>query len=284
MPADDLKTWVQHILPQHGLSRLMGKLTECQIPWLKNWLIDKFIRTYGVEMAEAVEPNPHAYPNFNSFFTRALQPAARPIVQDARAIACPVDGTVSQAGVINAGDLLQAKGFNYSVEQLLGGSAARAAPFMEGHFATFYLAPKDYHRVHMPLTGQLREMVYVPGRLFSVNARTTDRVPNLFARNERVVALFDTAIGPMAVILVGAMLVASIRTVWAGVVAPQLVGPRSWQYCDQHIALTRGDEMGHFALGSTVIVLFAPNSMTWETEIQPGQTVRLGQLLGKWRN
>jgi phosphatidylserine decarboxylase len=281
MSKNSFPTLIQYALPHQALSALVGRIANCRIPWLKNRLIDIFIRHYGVDMRDARETDPHQYPTFNSFFTRCLKPEARPVVQDAKAIACPVDGTVSQAGVIASDKLFQAKGFSYSLQNLLGGCAERAAPFLDGRFATLYLAPKDYHRVHMPLAGRLREMVYVPGRLFSVNSATTERVDNLFARNERVIALFDTAIGPMAVILVGAMIVGSINTVWAGAInAAQRRQLKVQQYQQQIIELDRGTDMGHFCLGSTVILLFAANRMQWLPGIQPGQSLRMGSAIG----
>jgi phosphatidylserine decarboxylase len=232
-------------------------------------------------MQEALESDPNAYASFNQFFTRALKPELRPFTTDNRSIICPVDGAISQIGKLNNGHMIQAKGFTYDVMNLLGGSVARAAPFQNGQFATLYLAPKDYHRVHMPFDGVLREMVYVPGKLFSVNTRTTEHVPHLFARNERVIAIFDTTIGPMAIVLVGAMLVASISTVWAGIVAPASQRKISKQhYQPNKIVLKRGAEMGHFQLGSTAIILFGQNTLNWDKDLQTGQTVRLGQTLG----
>lgn len=285
MPDHYFRMLIQYLLPQHMLSRLAGFIANCRITWFKNWLIDDFIRRYQVDMSEAQEPNPHHYYSFNNFFTRALKPEARPIVQEQAAIACPVDGSISQIGLICENTLIQAKGFDYDLQQLLGGSAEHAKLFQNGHFTTLYLAPKDYHRIHMPIAGQLREMIYVPGQLFSVSPATANSIPKLFARNERVIALFDTAAGPMAMILVGAMLVASISTVWAGLIAPARGKQiRSWQYHDQNIELNRGDEMGHFQLGSTVIVLFAHDHIAWTDNLQTEQTVRLGQLLGTVNN
>lgn len=274
---------VQHLLPQHALSRLAGFVTNCQIPWLKNWLIDTFIAHYGVDMSCAEQTDPHLYSDFNHFFTRRLKPETRPIDADKNIIISPVDGTVSQAGTIDGQTILQAKNFIYDVQSLLGGCEKRSAPFSGGHFATLYLAPKDYHRVHMPLSGKLQEMVYVPGRLFSVNAATTDQVPNLFARNERVITIFDTPAGPMAVILIGAMLVASISIAWAGVITPTGKNPLVLQNENSTIKLNRGDEVGHFQLGSTVIVLFGRDRVEWSEKLQPGQTVQFGQAIGKIR-
>jgi phosphatidylserine decarboxylase len=284
MSKDYLHVLSQHCLPQKFLSRLAGLVANCRISWFKNWLIDDFIRRYNVDMSDALESDPHQYSNFNRFFTRALKPEARSIISDENIIVSPVDGSVSQAGIIQAGNLPQAKGRTYELQQLLGGSVEHAALFHGGHFATLYLAPKDYHRVHMPLTGQLREMIYVPGKLFSVGPITANGVPNLFARNERVVALFDTAAGPMAVILVGAMLVASISTVWAGMITPSHGKQiQAWQYSARTIELAKGAEMGHFELGSTVIVLFAQDRIEWAADLQANQTIRLGQLLGRIR-
>lgn len=281
MSSGYVRTLWQYQAPQHGLSRLAGKVCHCQVPWFKNWLITSFIRRYEVDMTSAVQPDPSAYPDFNSFFTRALKPELRPIVQEENAIACPVDGVISQLGQLQADSLLQAKGFSYSVQQLLGDSEC-AAPFINGHFVTLYLAPKDYHRVHMPVTGRLQQMIYIPGRLFSVNANTTQQVPNLFTRNERVVSIFATNAGPMAIVLVGAMLVASISTAWAGIVAPNRSRQlQRWHYDKQSIELKRGEEMGHFQLGSTVIVLFANNKVQWETNVGISHSVCFGQPLGK---
>ncbi len=211
---DRLFILAQHLLPHHLLSRLIGGFAECRVPWFKNLLTRWFVRHYDVDMRQAQVEDPTAYENFNAFFTRALKPGARPLPAAADVVVSPSDGAISQLGRIEHGRIFQAKGHSYSLLELLGGDGLRAAPFMGGHFATIYLSPKDYHRVHMPLTGTLKEMVYVPGRIFSVNQLTAENVPELFARNERVVCIFDTAVG-QAVILVGAMIVASIETVWA---------------------------------------------------------------------
>jgi phosphatidylserine decarboxylase len=282
MLPDYLRVLPQYFLPKHLLSRLMYFLTRWRWPAWKNWQIRWFIRRYQVDMSSAVQSDAHAHPDFNSFFTRALRPEARPVVSRTNDIACPVDGSVSQAGIVHAGQIFQAKGHNYSLQQLLGGQLC-AAPFQGGHFATVYLAPGDYHRIHMPLRGHLRKMVYVPGQLFSVNTRTTRVVRGLFARNERVISVFDTEAGPMAIVLVGALFVASIETVWTGAVTP----PRgkkihTWNYgAEQSVSLERGQEMGRFNMGSTVIILFSAGRMTWDDSIQPHTTVRMGQLLGK---
>ena len=272
----------QYLLPQHLLSRLTGKLAQSQMPWLKNLLIRAVIKHFDVDMSIAEHPNPEDYPDFNTFFTRALKPGVRPIVTGDDEIACPVDGFVSEIGHINDGQLLQAKGQTYSVETLLAGNSAWAELFDDGEFATLYLSPKDYHRVHMPLAGRLTRMAYVPGKLFSVNKASVGGIPNLFARNERVVCLFETAQGPMAVILVGAMLVASMVTVWHGVVAPdkcRLI--TTWDYADKDIELKKGDELGRFQYGSTAIVLLPKNIASWNPELTPDTAVKMGSLLGK---
>ncbi|MCL4316460.1 MAG: archaetidylserine decarboxylase [Gammaproteobacteria bacterium] len=283
--SDLLKTLPQYLVPQHALSRLMYALTRCRLRVWKDWQIRWFIRRYGVDMSVAAQPDPRAYENFNSFFTRALKPDARPVVSGAHDIACPVDGTVSQIGAIQDGGIFQAKGHTFGLKDLLGGSAMRAAPFQNGQFATLYLSPRDYHRIHMPLSGRLREMVYVPGKLFSVNVRTTSVVPNLFARNERVIALFDTEAGPMALVLVGALFVAGIETVWSGAVTPPFGETiRQWNYQNDNIRLERGAEMGRFNMGSTVIVLFGPGRSAWRPGLRADMTVQMGELMGKMKS
>lgn len=235
-------------------------------------------------MSEALVEDLSAYEHFNAFFTRALKPGARPLDETPGAILCPADGAVSQLGPIEHGRIFQAKGHGFSAQELLGGDPAMAAPFMGGEFATIYLSPKDYHRVHMPLAGTLREMVYVPGRLFSVNQTTAENVPELFARNERVVCLFDTERGPMAVVLVGAMIVASIETVWAGLVTPPKRELKTFRYDEASrapIHLEKGAELGRFKLGSTAIVLFGPEQVRWAESLGAGSAVRMGQLLAE---
>lgn len=275
-----MHTRYQSLLPQHGLSRFAGWIANCKLAWIKNRLIHGFIRHYDVDMSLALEENPHHYINFNHFFTRALKPEMRPISTRPEDIVSPVDGYISQIGDINENQLIQAKKINYSLEALLAGSAKLATQFSGGTFASFYLAPKDYHRVHMPYPGELKEMIYVPGRLFSVNTKAATELPNLFVRNERVITLFSTAIGPMAVILVGAMLVASISTTWEGPIAPSS-GRHiyHWHYLDNKISLNKGQELGCFQLGSTVIALFAPNQMAWSSSIS-AQKVQFGQCIG----
>lgn len=281
-PSDFIKTLPQYLAPQHSLSRLMHFLTRARLRVWKEWQIRWFVRRYGVDMSIAEQPDPLAYENFNSFFTRALKPDARPVANGANDIVCPVDGAVSQIGSIEGGRIFQAKGHRFGLEDLLGGSAIRAAPFHNGQFATLYLAPRDYHRIHMPLDGQLREMVYVPGRLFGVNARTASVVPDLFARNERVIAIFDTDAGPMALILVGALFVAGIETVWSGAVTPPFGKTlRQWNYQGKDIRLARGAEMGRFNMGSTVIVLFGAHRAAWRPSLGPNTPVQMGEVLGK---
>jgi phosphatidylserine decarboxylase len=227
---DQLFALAQHLTPQKTLSRLAGRLAECENTWVKDTFIQNFIKKYQVDMNEAIEPNPQSYKNFNAFFTRAIKPELRPIASDDKAIACPADGAISQLGDIEYGTLLQAKGHTYSLTSLLGGDAELSNRFIGGKFATVYLSPKDYHRVHMPNEGKLTKMIHNPGKLFSVNKVTAEQIPNVFARNERTVCIFETAVGPMAVILVGAMIVASIETIWAGQVTPFNKNVVTWDY------------------------------------------------------
>ncbi len=272
----------QYLAPQHLLSRFAGLLANCDQPWLKNKLIDYFMWRYDVDMSTALETDPHQYATFNQFFTRQLRSDARPIVAGVNTIASPADACISQLGRIAQGRIIQAKGFHYDVQDLLGGSAERAMPFAGGSFMTLYLAPKDYHRVHLPLAAELQEMIYVPGQLFSVNPLTTTTVPHLFARNERVAMIFNTAVGPMAVVMVGAMLVASIISAWEGVIAPARDKKvRVWDYRTQTKTLAKGEEVGHFQLGSTVVVLFGNENLQWVEGLKADQAVQYGQLLGQ---
>lgn len=272
----------QYLLPQHLLSRLAGGLANCTWSWVKNPYITWFVKRYQVDMSEAAEENPTAYACFNDFFTRALKDGARPLA-DGDGVLCPADGAISQLGRIEHGRIFQAKGQSFSVLELLGGNPEHAALFQGGEFATVYLSPRDYHRVHMPLGGTLTDMIYVPGKLFSVNQTTAENVPELFARNERVVCLFDTPAGPMAVVLVGAMIVASVETVWAGLVAPPSRQLSSQRYGQAAPELARGAEMGRFKLGSTAIVLFGPDKVEWAKELAAGSAVRMGQAMGTVR-
>ncbi len=274
---------LQHVLPQHGLSSLMFRLARCQTRWVAQTLIRSFNFVYRLDLAEAAEPNPGAYRDFNTFFTRALKPDARPLQGTEDSVVSPADGRISQIGHIDGTAILQAKGQTFELTTLLGGDTDRARPFVGGRFATIYLSPRDYHRLHMPIAGQLIEMVYVPGDLFSVNEATTSLVPGLFARNERVVAVFETAAGPMALVLVGAIFVGSIETVWHGMVTPA-PGPRTlrhWDYRQMKQGFERGAEFGRFNMGSTVIALFGSGSVEWDPSAQPGVSMRLGQHIGR---
>jgi phosphatidylserine decarboxylase len=282
---DRLRYLAQSLLPQRLLTWLTCRVTRVRTSWFKDALIRHFARHFRVNLAESLETNPRAYRDFNAFFTRALKPGARPIAPGDRVVCCPVDGAVSQIGLADADTLVQAKGRTFSLTALLGGDAERARRFQGGAFATLYLSPRDYHRIHMPLAGGLQEMAHIPGKLFSVSPLTTRMVPELFARNERVVTLFDTPVGPMALVLVGAINVASIETVWAGAITPPLGKTlQHWNYPphgDGAVRLDKGAEMGRFNMGSTVIVLFGPGKVRWESEIKLGATVRMGQRLGK---
>jgi phosphatidylserine decarboxylase len=280
---DALTTLPQYVLPQHTLSKLMSYVTHSENKALKNWCITQVIKHYGVNMDEAQEQNLGAFKSFNHFFTRELKPEVRPLTTEKGAIACPADGSVSQAGKITDGRIFQAKGMSFSTVDLLGGDAERSKPFEDGVFATIYLSPKDYHRLHMPVTGTLKEMVHIPGKLFSVNTATTRSVSGLFARNERVAAIFDTEVGPMALVLVGAIFVSSIETVWHGVVTPPSApSVQSWYYPKKAPTLKIGEEMGRFNMGSTIIVLFGKDKVQWESEFKADQLVKLGEMIGRY--
>jgi phosphatidylserine decarboxylase len=272
---------LQHVLPQHLLSRATGWLAENRTSWLKNFLIERFAAHFDVDMTEAREPDLRSYENFNAFFTRALREGARAPAPGPAAVASPADGAISQLGDITHGRIFQAKGRDFCVEDLLGGDTARAEAFKGGKFATIYLSPRDYHRLHMPLDGSLSAETYIPGDLYSVNQATAENVQGLFARNERLVCYFDTAAGPMAMVLVGAMIVAGIETVWGGQVAPPTRNPISVDYrqVPAAVELAQGEEMGRFKLGSTVILLFPPGSVSWEADLQANTSVRLGQVV-----
>ncbi len=276
---DKLKSWLLYPLPHHAISRLIFWLTrrETQLaqPFMR-W----FARRYGVDMNEAKHIHFAYYTSFNAFFTRELKETARVVTMDTQCIACPVDGTVSQAGRIHGGQLFQAKGHTYSLTALLGGNKEDAAPFIGGKFATLYLSPRDYHRIHMPLDARLSKMLHIPGRLFSVAPHTVRNIPGLFARNERVVALFDSAAGNMAMILVGAINVAAIETVWAGLVTPPTRKTIShWDYQSSAPTLTKGSEMGRFNMGSTVILLMQNNS-EFNDKIIAGGKIKMGESIG----
>ena len=280
--SDYLKSLPLYPLPHHAISRLTYRLTRVEAPWFKNAFINWFADTYKVDWSESLHQRPEDFIHFNAFFTRELRPGARPIEGDDATVVSPADGHISQIGHIDKDAVFQAKEHSFSVTELLGGDDERAAAFQNGRFATVYLSPRDYHRVHMPFGGRLRETVYIPGRLFSVAGHTARTVPNLFARNERLVAIFDTHAGPMALVLVGAINVAAIETVWSGLVTPP---HRSTIEVNdlrgEHIELERGAEMGRFNMGSTAIVLFGNNAVDWLDTLQAEQPLRMGQTLGK---
>ena len=276
--SEKLKAYPFYLLPHHAISWLMFKLARVQFKPFKNFAIAVYTRLNPVNMSEAMVEDKFAYESLNAFFTRALKPEARPFCQDENTWLCPVDGSVSQAGDIIDGRVFQAKGHDYSLLELVGGDEQLAAKFHDGHFATLYLSPRDYHRIHMPLDGALTHMTYVPGRLFSVATHTVNQIPRLFARNERCVCAFETDDGPMVMVLVGAINVSAIETVWHGLVNRSKL--TTWRYQPDEVSLQRGEEMGCFNLGSTVIVL-ADRQIQWDEHITPGQTIRLGQKLAK---
>jgi phosphatidylserine decarboxylase len=272
---------LQHLLPQHLLSRLVGWLARSEILWIKGPFIRIFAGHFKVNMDEAAEPALDAYPSFNAFFTRSLAEGVRPLAAGEDAILCPADGSISQLGEISGGRIFQAKGRSYDCAELFA-DQERAATFRNGSFATIYLSPRDYHRVHMPLTARLTAQTYIPGALFSVNQVTADNVHRLFARNERLVCHFDTDAGPMAMVLVGAMIVAGIETVWSGQVAPPPRLPRTVDFlrAPEAVSLSRGEEMGRFLLGSTVILVFPENTVSWQPEFKAGSPTKMGERLG----
>jgi phosphatidylserine decarboxylase len=278
---------MQHLLPQHFLSRQVHRLARCRVKPVKNALIGSFVRHFRPDMSDAADPEPRDYPSFNAFFTRSLQPGSRPCDPDPRALISPVDGTVSQIGRIEGLSLLQAKGHDYSLEALLGGARHWAERFAGGSFATLYLAPYNYHRIHMPVAATLRAAWFIPGRLFSVNAATAAAVPRLFARNERVICAFEEGTLAFAVALVGALFVGSIATVWHGDVTP--CSPRRATELPLDAAraplrLERAAELGRFNMGSTVILLLPPATAEWLPALQPGSSVRVGQTLAWCRS
>jgi phosphatidylserine decarboxylase len=276
--SDRLKVLPQYLLPKRALTAYAGWRATREWGERTTRLIADFVAKYGVDMSEAADPDVASYASFNAFFTRALKPGARPIA--AADLVCPVDGAVSQFGAIRRNQILQAKGHDYSTTALVGGDAALAAHFEDGHFATIYLSPKDYHRIHMPCDGRLLRMIHVPGDLFSVNPLTARGVPGLFARNERVVCVFESARGPFVLTLVGATIVGSMATVWHGVVNPPRVGRlREWRYDDREIVLKQGDEMGRFMLGSTVVLLFPKAPLHFAAGWAPARPVRLGEAM-----
>ena len=277
---DRLAVLPQYLLPKKLVTQLAGRFASAELGGVTQAAISRFVAHYGVDMSEAAEPDITRYASFNDFFTRALRAGARPLA-DADYV-CPVDGAISQFGAIERDQIFQAKGHHYSTCALLAGDAALAAEFEHGQFATIYLSPKDYHRIHMPCAGRLLRMVYVPGDLFSVNPTTVRGVPGLFARNERVVCVFDTARGPFVLVLVGATIVGSMATVWHGVVNPPRPGEiKRWDYTNQPVELAKGAEMGRFLLGSTVVLLWPHGTLKFNPAWAPGGAVRMGQAMGK---
>ncbi|MFO7285994.1 MAG: archaetidylserine decarboxylase [Gammaproteobacteria bacterium] len=270
--------WLQHVLPQALVSRAVYKIARSEARWIKNPLSRWFARHYGVDLAEAAEPDPTAYPTFNAFFTRPLKPGARKIAPGETTIVSPVDGRLTEFGYARSGTLLQAKGFAYALEELIGEGPVDSRAFENGAYATIYLAPYDYHRVHMPLAGTLTATRYVPGRRFSVNAATTCGIRRLFCRNERVVCWFDTAYGPMVLVLVGALNVSSISTVSRGEI--ESGAPRYWP---ESLVLAKGAEIGRFNLGSTVVLLFPEGRVEWAAELRSGEKLELGRAIGRIR-
>jgi phosphatidylserine decarboxylase len=278
---DRFAVFLQYLLPKQALTAFAGFVASRERGWVTTALIRWFVGKYQVNMAEAANPDITAYPTFNAFFTRALKAGARPLAQ--AALVCPVDGAISQLGAITGDQIFQAKGHHYSTTALVGGDAALAAHYQDGHFATIYLSPKDYHRIHMPADGRLTRMIYVPGELFSVNPVTARGVPGLFARNERVVCVFESARGPFVLVLVGATIVGSMATVWHGVVnPPRSKAVREWRYPapgQPEVVLKQGDEMGRFLLGSTVVMLFPQGPLRFNPAWAHGSSVRLGEAM-----
>ena len=279
--SDRLAVLPQYLFPKQALTSFAGWVAGKERGAVTTWIIRRFVAKYGVNMNEALDSDIASYPSFNAFFTRALKPGARPIAQ--ADLVSPVDGAISQFGRIEGDQIFQAKGHSYTTTALVGGDAALAARFHQGSFATLYLSPRDYHRIHMPCDGRLRRMIYVPGELFSVNPATARGVPGLFARNERVVSVFDTARGPFVLVLVGATIVGSMATTWHGVVNPPRGGDvREWRYDEAAIALSRGEEMGRFLLGSTVVMLFPEPALEFNPDWSPTRPVRLGEAMANY--
>lgn len=280
-----LSILLQKILPHHLLSRIMLRMTRIRIGWIKNLQIRAVVSIFKVQLDELENPDPLSYEHFNAFFTRALKPDARPIanIDNTNVYCSPVDGTISQFGEIRDGKLYQAKGIDYSLAELLGGDKAVTENFDRGHFTTIYLSPRDYHRIHMPASGTLQSMTYIPGRLFSVADSVVEHLPNLFTRNERIVSIFQTTNGPLAVILVGALFVGCMDTVWAGqVTPPHGQSIRHNDYEDSTaLTLNKGTEMGRFNMGSTVIVVWPDMALSWNESMQAGGTLKMGQEMAK---
>jgi phosphatidylserine decarboxylase len=282
--SDRLKVLPQYLLPKQALTRFAGTVASARRGGVPTQIIRRFVARYGVDMNEAAESDIAAYASFNDFFTRALKPGVRPLAH--ADLVCPVDGAISQFGAIDRDQLMQAKGHRYSTTALVGGDAELAARFEHGHFATLYLSPKDYHRIHMPCAGRLLRMIYVPGAMFSVNPTTARGVPGLFARNERVVCVFETDHGPLVLALVGATIVGSMATVWhGGVNPPRSKRLREWRYDrpdDQRVELAQGDEMGRFLLGSTVVLLMPNGALRFNPDWAPGRAIRMGEAMADW--
>jgi len=278
---DKFITTPQYLIPQHALSVLMHSLTQSQCTCFKNVFIKFIIAKYKVNIAEVAQTDLTQFNSFNAFFTRELRKGVRPIALGENVITSPVDGAISQIGPISGGRIVQAKGRHYSVVELLGGDEGLAEQFEQGQFATIYLSPKDYHRIHMPMTGTLTKMAYIPGKLFSVNPRTARTVPNLFARNERVVTVFDTDQGPIVMVLVGAIFVGSMETVWSGQITPPYGKQiQYWNYSgEEAITLQKGQEMGRFNMGSTVVILLPKQAASFIKELKTEQSVMMGQAL-----
>ncbi|PHS19551.1 MAG: phosphatidylserine decarboxylase [Kangiella sp.] len=278
--SDKFKILTQYLLPKHFVSVLAGHLAQVRTPWFKNLFITKFAKAYNIDMSIAVEPELTKYACFNDFFTRAIKAETRPIDESENAFCSPVDGAMSQFGKIEDGRIVQAKNHHYSALELLGGDKELADNFIDGEFCTIYLAPKDYHRIHMPCDGELISMSHVPGQLFSVNPLTAQNVPRLFARNERVVNIFETKFGKMALVLVGATIVGSIETTWAGnITPPSRKDVRTWKYDPREVSIKKGEEMGRFKLGSTVVLLMENKNWQWDDAVALETDLLLGQKL-----
>lgn len=280
---DYIKVLPQYCLPKHGLTSIIYKLTRIRHKAWKNFLINTFVKVYKVDMKQAIWPTAHDYSSFNAFFTRELQPSARNLMIDQQNVLSPVDGAIYQIGGIDSDNIFQAKGKQFSLEALLANDVDMVKHFINGHFATLYLSPRDYHRIHMPVTGKLIKSTYVPGDLFAVNNPTTRTIDGLFARNERFISIFETELGLMAQIMVGALFVGSMETVFAGQITPtkhREITIKNYDD-DKPITLKQGDEFGHFNMGSTVILLFEKDKMKWLKEMKANQAIQVGQVLGK---
>jgi len=278
---DKLRVLPQYFIPQRFLTSLVYRITRCEIPWFKNNLIKLFITVFDVDMSLAKNPDPESYSSFNTFFTRGLSPEARPITLDEKIILSPVDGAISQIGNIQNNTIIQAKGKSYTLKHLLVEDEL-VNMFSGGTFATLYLAPRDYHRIHMPVSGQLSRMIYVPGKLFAVNSHSVRVVDAVFAKNERVINIFDTDIGPMAVVMVGALNVGSMETVWSGQITPaknRIINDT--QFSDNDINLEQGQEMGRFNMGSTVILLLPQNVIQWSADMVADKTIVMGEKIAR---